>query len=375
MINNLNSLRKKYLKAKKYFLNKKFKYFIVTITTNTSKDKKKNLPPIREINDILIFGVIVYSSEQLKKICKILDESVDAIFVDTEKKIPFIIGSKNKNNFHPNQIKDINKGSRLSQEFVELGNLSGTVKSNTNNTLVHEFKPNDITVEHVWLLLRKHFGFFGKKKVAIIGSGNIGFKLGLKLVESGVTTVLNRRDLSKCIAFSNSINLIKPQGTLASASFSADKIKACFSADAIIGCSNNSNVIDTDMLRCMKPKGIVVDVGKGNITTQAVSYSKRKKIKIIRCDITKTINNYISFYFKFYKDRSPEGFKKISKNLKIISGGYIGNKGDIVVDNYLSPNQILGVADGSGRFENKISKSQKQKIKLVREKFNFEDDG
>ncbi|OUW57827.1 MAG: hypothetical protein CBD57_04125 [Candidatus Pelagibacter sp. TMED197] len=375
MINNLNSLRKKYLKAKKYFLNKKFKYFIVTITTNTSKDKKKNLPPIREINNILIFGVIVYSSEQLKKICKILDESVDAIFVDTEKKIPFIIGSKNKNNFHPNQIKDINKGSRLSQEFVELGNLSGTVKSNTYNTLVHEFKPNDITVEHVWLLLRKHFGFFGKKKVAIIGSGNIGFKLGLKLVESGVTTVLNRRDLSKCIAFSNSINLIKPQGTLASASFSADKIKACFSADAIIGCSNNSNVIDTDMLRCMKPKGIVVDVGKGNITTQAVSYSKRKKIKIIRCDITKTINNYISFYFKFYKDRSPEGFKKISKNLKIISGGYIGNKGDIVVDNYLSPTQILGVADGSGRFENKISKSQKQKIKLVREKFNFEDDG
>ena len=170
-----------------------------------------------------------------------------------------------------------------------------------------------------------------------------------------MTTVLNRRDLSKCIAFSNSINLIKPQGTLASASFSADKIKACFSADAIIGCSNNSNVIDTDMLRCMKPKGIVVDVGKGNITTQAVSYSKRKKIKIIRCDITKTINNYISFYFKFYKDRSPEGFKKISKNLKIISGGYIGNKGDIVVDNYLSPTQILGVADGSGRFENKIS--------------------
>ena len=70
MINNLNSLRKKYLKAKKYFLNKKFKYFIVTITTNTSKDKKKNLPPIREINNILIFGVIVYSSEQLKKYVK-----------------------------------------------------------------------------------------------------------------------------------------------------------------------------------------------------------------------------------------------------------------------------------------------------------------
>ena len=368
----LKNLKKNYLSAQKYFKKKKLKNFCVTITTNTSTGEKKTyLPPLREIGKTLIFGVVVYSTEQLKKICQVFDNSIDAIFVDTEKKIPFLVGKKYKKKFHPDHMKFIYKKDRLSNEFVELGNLSSTVKTNTKNTLVHEFKPNDITVEHVWLLLRSHFGILGKKRVAIIGSGNIGFKLGLKLVESGASVILNRRDLNKNMFFSNAINLIKPESTLANASFTSDKIKASFSADAIIGCSNNLNTINDKMLKCMKPKGIVIDVGKGNITKQAVNYAKKKNIKLIRCDITKSITNYINFYLNFFKDENPAGYKIFNKNIKIISGGYIGRKGDIVVDNYLKPSQVLGVSDGSGKFEKKISKKTKLKIKLIKKKLDL----
>jgi hypothetical protein len=373
MLAKIKNLKKNYIYAKKYFKKKRLKHFCVTITTNTSKGVKKTyLAPLREIDDILIFGVIVYSTEQLKKICQVLDRSVDVIFVDTEKKIPFLIGGKHKKKFNSEQIKLIYKKDRLSHEFVELGNLASTLKSNTENTLVHEFKPNDITVEHVWLLLRSHFGILGKKKMAIIGSGNIGFKLGLKLVESGVSITLHRRNLNKCMFFSNAINLIKPESTLANASFSSDKIKACFSANAIIGCTNDLNTINVDMLKCMHPNGIVIDVGKGNISREAVNYAKRKKIKVIRCDITKTINNYINFYLKFHIEKNPAGIQEIKKNLRIISGGYIGKKGDIVVDNYTRPLQILGVSDGSGKFEKKISKLAKKNIQSVKDKFNLE---
>lgn len=373
MKNEIRNLKKKYELAQKYFKKKKLKYFCVTITTNTSKGEKKSyLAPLREINKILIFGVVVYSTEQLKNICKTLDNSIDAIFVDAEKKIPFLIGLKHKKKFHKNQLKLIYKKERLSNEFVELGNLASTVKANTKNTLVHEFKPNDITVEHVWLLLRSHFGILGKKKMAIIGSGNIGFKLGLKLVESGTSVVLNRRNLNKNMFFANAINLIKPEATIASANFSADKIKACFSADAIIGCSNSLNTIDENMLKCMRPKGIVIDVGKGNIKKKAVDYAKRKGIKVIRCDITKTINNYVSFYFDFFRDKTPAGVRNIKKTLRIVSGGFIGKKGDVVVDNYLKPTQILGIADGSGKFEKKISKRLRKKIQEIQNSFNLD---
>ena len=57
-------------------------------------------------------------------------------------------------------------------------------------------------------------------------------------------------------------------------------------------------------------------------------------------------------------------------NLHLL-GGYIGKKGDIVVDNYLKPSQVLGVSDGSGKFEKKISKKTKLKIKLIKKKLDL----
>ena len=134
---------------------------------------------------------------------------------------------KNIKKFHPDHRKFIYKKVRLSNEFVELGNLSSTVKTNTKNTLVHEFKPNDITVEHVWLLLRSHFGILGKKRVAIIGSGNIGFKLGLKLVESGASVILNRRDLIRICFFLMQL-ILSSQIHLANASFILIRLKLAF---------------------------------------------------------------------------------------------------------------------------------------------------
>ena len=85
-------------KKLKKFLNKKavikinFKHLCVSITTNTSSDNKKlHCAPLRQIDNILIFGFIVYSTKQLQYITQILDKSIDIIFVDTEK-IPFNIG-------------------------------------------------------------------------------------------------------------------------------------------------------------------------------------------------------------------------------------------------------------------------------------------
>ena len=364
---DIKNLKNNFVKAKKIFMKNKLKNFCVTITTNTSKNSKKVYQtPIRIIRKTLIFGIVVYSTDQIKSLCHIFDNSIDAIFVDTEKKIPFLIGKKFKKNFHSEQLKMIYKKEKLSNEFVELGNLSTTVKANTNYTLIHEFKPNDITTEHVWLLLRSFLGVFTKKKIAIIGAGNIGFKLGLKLVESGANVTLNRRNLNKSMLFANAINVIKPDATLANANFSQDKLKSCFSANAIVGCTNTFNSISSEMLKCMKPNGIVIDVGKGNIESKAISYAKKKNIQILRCDITTTLTNYIDFYFNFFKKANPAGRKKIDKKTSIISGGYVGKKGDVIVDNILSPSQILGIADGAGNFQkiNSKNKTKLNKLKL-----------
>ena len=86
----------------------------------------------------------------------------------------------------------------------------------------------------------------------------------------------------------------------------------------------------------------------------------------------KIYNQLYKFLSKFFKDENPAGYKIFNKNIKIISGGYIGKKGDIVVDNYLKPSQVLGVSDGSGKFEKKISKKTKLKIKLIKKKLDLD---
>ena len=51
------------------------------------------------------------------------------------------------------------------------------------------------------------------KKILIFGTGNIGFKLGLRLIERGAAVYLFRRNKEKLKKICELINLHKPKGT------------------------------------------------------------------------------------------------------------------------------------------------------------------
>ena len=363
MVNKIANIKSKLNKAKKILKKNNLKNLCITITTNTSKDSSNiYYAPLRQIDDILIFGIIVYSTNQIKKLSNIFDNSIKAIFVDTEKKIPFKIGNKFKKNYN---IKNKN----LSNEFIEFGNISTALKSSIKNIPIYEFKPNDLTVEHAWHMLRDHFEILSKKKIAIFGAGNIGFKLGLKLVESGVNVKLYRRNIQKCMHISNTINLVKPIATLAESSFYESPVSACFNTDAVIACANEKSVIKKNFLKSMKPNGIIIDLGKGNLDKNAVTYAKIKKIKVLRCDITDTLVNYISQNIKNHNSKKKK--ERFINGVNIISGGFFGKAGSIVVNNCEDPKQILGVSDGYGNFKIKKSKTDLIKIKQIKKYFKI----
>ena len=55
------------------------------------------------------------------------------------------------------------------------------------------------------------------------------------------------------------------------------------------------------------------------------------------------------------------GNKKI-KGIEVVSGGYYGKYGDVVVDNITKPTQLIGIADGRGdimrhNFSNEFKKN------------------
>ena len=100
------------------------------------------------------------------------------------------------------------------------------------------------------------------KEIAIIGAGNIGFKLALKLVECGCHVELVRRDMIRGNLMADTINITKHLSTMAIAHSNNDALQASLFCNVLIGCTDGVPAINYEMIQTMTPNGIVIDVGK-----------------------------------------------------------------------------------------------------------------
>ena len=140
------------------------------------------------------------------------------------------------------------------------------MRENIHNSIVKIYKSNDITVNAVESLVNDYFsndtrGVSGKK-ILIIGVGNIGSKIALRLVETGANISLLRRDKIKLKTIINALNLIKPLLTKASCKMVDVKNINLINYDVIIGCSNSEFKIPNKHINFSK-KQLIIDVGKG----------------------------------------------------------------------------------------------------------------
>ena len=115
---------------------------------------------------MVLGGVIVYSESQAIEIAKALDGEVDYVLVDAEKKIPAEMS--------------LSGGA---------ANVERAVREAVKKSKLWIYKGNDLSVEAVDTLLteltKDRVRGVGSAKVTILGAGNLGSKLALKLVERG----------------------------------------------------------------------------------------------------------------------------------------------------------------------------------------------
>lgn len=347
--------------ATKSKTNKSISIFTISSTRKLPLDNRPYLTPIRRTVHGYIGGSVVFSQTQVLLLVKKIDGIVDHILVDAEKKIGITLGIK-KSIMKKYNLK-LPKFEDKSRQHIEMGNLSSVCANEIKKSRFYEYKPNDITVEAVWHLLSNKFKTLSGRNIAIIGVGNIGFKLALKLVESGSYVEIVRRDINRGLLMSNVINVVKPKDTIATANYNPSALRASLFTDAIIGSTNGVPVITWEMIQSMKPKGMVIDIGKGSIEKDALEKAVFENIPIYRCDISSAIDGVISTIERNRQIIENEyGRKEIDDNLFVVSGGMIGKKGDFVVDNYRNPNQIYGIADGAGDLNQNYSKKQKQQL-------------
>jgi hypothetical protein len=305
--------------------------------------------PIRKSNRIISGSVMVYSLEQALEVAHAIDGKVDYVLVDTEKKIsPELYASDN------------------------VGNVERAVRETIKVSKVLTYKGNDMTVDSienliVQILTVDSRGISGKKG-AIIGVGNIGSKLALKLVERGMNVSVFRRDREKLEAIVQALNLIKPKETIATITAGIDGVETALDADLLIGLTPGIPVITKTMVDGMAENSILMDGGKGCCEQGAISRAQERNIGIYRADIRPGFEGHIGMVLAT-EAIIENGFgRSFIDDVAVVSGGLLAYKNEVVVDNVVRPSAVYGLANGFGDFIREPNEYQLQLLKTVKRK-------
>ncbi len=341
------------INKKKKIKKKKLAFFI----SNTAKFK--NVPfyftPIRETKNFYYFGITLFNDIFVKEICKIIDGKFNTIFVDTEKKS---LNLKKKN---------------------YLTNVERAVKENIKKSYLKFYKANDLTVDaaenFLELQFKKEIRNLGGKKILIIGVGNIGFKLCLRLIERGANVEIYRRDTGKLNQICELINFIKPAGNKSRVKpFKLSKNKLS-NFDVIICCAKGTNIIKLKKINELNRKVILLDIGKGMFNQNTLYNLSKNNFNVFRLDVSASLDMEVenSEIFKLLEKKKYNVYK-VGK-YKLVSNGLLGQKNDIIVDNVKSPKIIFGVCDGKGDFvvtsKQKKNNITKDLYKIFKKKISF----
>ena len=329
----INSLKKN---AK---LKKKKSAIVFTVTTKKFKENIRYLP-YRIASNYLCLPIAINNDSIIKKIIKKIDGQIDIIFVDTENKL------KNCQNLYQ-------KISALSK-----------------HTKIFPIKGNDFTADAAFYLLISKLGPLNNKKICIIGSGNIGSKLALKIIESGTDVYIINSTKTSSEKTAQSINIIKPKECKNKAIVTSKK-EIPKNLDAIIGFTSIP-VITDQILTKMKKNGLVIDGGVGTIKKELLRNNKETRLEFVRVDVKNAFKAQVELILSTESFvRTIQG-RKTMRDFDLVSGGIIGKFGDVVVNNVSRPKEIIGIADGEGGLlkntkklkKNLLSTSKKFKISL-----------
>ena len=326
-------------------LAKKEKKQIAFFIGNTKKNDKAlfYITPIRLTENYVYFGVIVYDDLTAKEIAKKVDGKVNLIFVDTEKKTF--------------------KGTKFNKKNIV--NTEKTIKENIKKSYLRFYKGNDLTVNAAENLIearyKKEIRNISGKKILIFGTGNIGFKLGLRLIERGAAVYLFRRNKEKLKKICELINFIKPKGT-------DIKAKAIFKLnndfkkyDVIVFTADSTETIKLKSKKIFKKGVLLIDVGKGMFDQKSLAVLNENKQLVHRLDVTPNLNTLIEETHTI-KKFSNKKFKILKKGKFVfVSPGLLGSKDSLIVDDPINPKKIYGLCDGQGDFI-RLNNLEKQKI-------------
>ncbi len=303
--------------------------------------------PIRNTEKCVCGSVIIDCVHAGETIVRGLDGRIDYLFIDTEKKIaPQLYGSE------------------------DAGNVERMVRNIAKKSRILTYKGNDLTVDAIDVflaqLITSDVRGLGGKKVAIIGVGNIGFKLALKLTERGSNVVLVRRNAKVLNAIVRALNYVKPRSTIAKITGTSDVDAATENADIVIGLTPGTRDITVSMVEKIKPDAVLIDAGKGSFATEALCYARSKGMRVYRTSIMSSFEGQVAMLLRQEEVLRTEVGTREVDGIRLVSGSILGVEGDVIVNNVFFPKCIYGIANGCGDFKRDLANEDLLKLKRLK---------
>lgn len=108
--------------------------------------------------------------------------------------------------------------------------------------------------------------------------------------------------------------------------------------------------------------GYIYDLGINNFTADFIEHHRKKGSLALRSDDHAGISS-LAINIRETRELVTNYMGETTiGDIRIVSGGIIGENGVVVVDNYRNPQQILGVANGEGVFKTQLDETDQQHI-------------
>ncbi len=304
--------------------------------------------PIRNTTLMVVGGAIVYTQKQAVDISRLIDGNIKYVLVDAEKKI----------------------SSKMTLTG-EPANVERAVRESIHCSKIWVYKGNDLSVDAVDALLtqitKNSIQGIGSAKVTILGAGNLGAKLALKLVERGAHVTITRRTKQVLDIIVQAVNYIKPIYTTAAVIGTTNNEEAARGAEILIGTTQGNPVITPEIVSNLADHAIIVDVGKGTIYPDAIELAKERGLEVYRLDVSAAFEGLVHKLWATENIVEKKFGRRLLYNESLISGGILGKNNEIVVDNVWLPTQVYGIADGRGDFVRDLSEEQINRLKNLKE--------
>src|SRR5699024_1177944 len=219
-----------------------------------------------------------------------------------------------------------------------------------------DYKPNDLTMEAADLAILNYFNRdISNKDIGIYGTGNIAFKLALRLSERNARVHIfgrKQRKIKVCIDALKQVTFDKELIHHGDKDSRLNSFVSFVSAD---------EVITSDYNNLLKDNTLCLDGGIGNFSKEFISTALENGHDVRRLDVRQSqeimdgyINSRLNSQFSQIIGRD------VINGHRVVAGGIMGQDGQVIIDKIVSPTRVIGIANGIGGVKNESDLSTEE---------------